>query len=244
MRLAVILPYQADIGVAGVKLQPDRRHLLGADQKHVFAVERKEIGAFPHPPVLVVAGCKHAYIFPVERVLALIKQDSPAAVRAAVPDNGIEHIAFPPDLRIAEIVFAASLGQKPRADHRIALELLIVCAVADRYTLGLERIYLTVSAPNVPDAGIHQKLSSVRKFNGAAGKAAVAVIIRIGRESGRKPFPADEILCFHMSPVHRTPLRIIGVVLEKQMIFALIRRKAVGVIDPTDTACQMEQRLF
>ena len=141
-------------------------------------------------------------------------------------------------------MYAAALRQKIRVYHRVALDLLIVGSVADRYTLGLEGVDHTVAATYVPDAGIHQKLPSVRKFNGAAGETAVAVIIRIGRESGRKPFPADEILCFHMSPVHRTPLRIIGVVLEKQMIFALIRRKAVGVIDPTDTACQMEQRLF
>ena len=47
-----------------------------------------------------------------------------------------------------------------------------------------------------------------------------------------------------MSPVHGAPFCIIGIILEEQMIFAFIGRKAVRVIDPADPSGHMEKRKF
>ncbi len=47
-----------------------------------------------------------------------------------------------------------------------------------------------------------------------------------------------------MAPMHRAPAGRIGMILEKQMIFPLVDRKAVGVIHPTDGGCDVERRTF
>ena len=193
VRLAVEGPDQADVGVAGVELQPDGRHLLRGDQQHVLPVQREEIRALPHPSVLVVAGGQHADIFPVQRILALIEQDRAAAVRAAVADHGIEGIALAPDLRVAKIVLAAALRQQLAVDDGIAVDLFIIDAVADGDALGLEILDLAVAAADIAHAGIHQHVPPVGQLHRAAGEAAVAVVVGIRRQRRGQTLPADEV---------------------------------------------------
>ena len=87
-------------------------------------------------------------------------------------------------------------------------------------------------------------MTAVRQFDCAAGEAAVPVIFAVGRERRGQPLPVDEIAGLDVSPVHGAPFGVVGVVLEKQMIFALVGGKAVGVVDPADAAGHMESRLI
>ena len=133
---------------------------------------------------------------------------------------------------------AAALGQHGAVDHGIERVLLIICAVADGDALGL----VLVPVVRLSHACVEQKMLTARKLDRTAGKASVLVIRRVGRQGCGQIVPVNEIPGLHMAPVHGAPGDIIGVVLEKQMILALVKGEAVGVVDPADAARHMEIR--
>ena len=83
-------------------------------------------------------------------------------------------------------------------------------------------------------------MPSVGHFHSAAGEAAVLVIIHVRGQGHGQALPLDEVTGLHMTPVHGAPLHIIGMVLEKEVIFAFIRGEAVGIVDPADGGSDME----
>ena len=181
-----------------------------------------------------MVGGHAALIGPVEGVFAPEQQDRAAAIRRAVTSHSIIAVALFPHLGIAEILRAAALGQVLRGEHRVGVDLFIVHAVPHRQALGLPRPHGAVLLALLAHAGVHQQLPAIRKLDGAAGEAAVLVVGHVGRQSRGQPLPADEIAGLEMAPVHRPPHGLVGIVLVKQVVLALVDGEAVGIIDPAD----------
>ena len=191
-----------------------------------------------------MAGGNHADIFPVRGVFTPVEKDRAAAVIGTIADRRIIQVSLPPDLRVAEVFAAASFREHVCVDHRIRRKLFIVQAITDGYTLGLKSDDLPIAAADISYARIHQQVPTVRHFHCASGEASAAVVIHIRRQCGRETLPADEILRFYMSPMHRAPFGVIRIILKEEMIFSLVRCKAVRIIDPADPAGHMEIRQF
>lgn len=144
-----------------------------------------------------------------------------------------------PKLRIAEIMFAVSLGQIRAADNRILLQLLKIHAVSNGNALRLQ--FLMVRSGELY-AGIHQHQPTIFQRKRRARKTSARIRLGIGRQCRGKIRPAEQIPAFGMPPVHRSPYGIIGMVLVEQMIFALIIAKAIRIVHPTDHRRQVDQR--
>ena len=213
--LAVERADHTDRCISRMKFQTDRRHLDRAHKKDMTAVKRKEVRAFPHSSVLVVAGGKNAHEFPGKRILALIKENHTAPVGTFIYDNRIVCIVFPPDFRIPEILYAASLRKHIRTDHRVPFIFFIINAVPECYALGLEALNAAALISLVPDTRVHEKMPSVRHLNGTSREAAAAVVLLVRSHRGRETLPPDKVPRLNMAPVHRAPPDIIGVILEK-----------------------------
>ena len=54
--------------------------------------------------------------------------------------------------------------------------------------------------------------------------------------------PVDQIFRSRMAPVHVTPVPPVGVVLEKEMILAVVVGEAVGVVGPAAARRKLELR--
>ena len=238
--LLIQLTDDAHIGVAGMELQAHRVHLLGIGQQDILAVQPEKVRALPHLAVLVVAGGQLVDIFPVDSVLTLEIQDAAAGVRGAVAHHHVVHPVLPPDFGVAEIVDTAAFRDVLGTDDRICFVFLVVYTVTDGDALGLERIDFSVLPAHIANTGIHQQMPSVGHLHRAAGEAAVLVIIHVRGYGDGKPLPLDEVLGLHMAPVHGPPLHIVGMILVKEVIFAFIGRKAVGIVDPADGGGDME----
>ena len=238
----VILPDEAERRVAVDEFQALGAHLLRARDEHVLPVEREEVGAFPHAPVAVGGFGERPGVMPMEGVLALIEQDRAAPVRAAVARHEIKRSVLAPDLRVAEILPAAALGQIHAGDHRVVLVFLIVHAVADRDALRLKFLLRAVGRGLLVHAGVDQQMPPVVQLDPAAGKAAGFVIRRVRRERRGQALPADEVAALDVAPVHRVPHGVVGVVLEKQVIFTLVKAEAVRIVDPADAAGHVPAR--
>ena len=112
------------------------------------------------------------------------------------------------------------------------LVLFVVDAVTDGNALALEHLLHAVHTPRLVHAGVEEQMPAVGHLHCAAGEAAVGVIGHIGSEGSREILPSNKVLCPCMSPVHGTPLGAVGMVLEEQMVIALVIAKAVGVVHP------------
>ena len=135
---------------------------------------------------------------------------------------------------------AAVFGNVLAADDGVVLVLFVVHAVADGDALGLEGIDFTVLPADIAHTGVHQQMPPIGHFHGAAGEAAILVVVLIGGQSRGQALPFDEIPGFHMAPVHGAPFHIVGMILIKQVIFPFVGCKAVGIVDPADSAGDME----
>ena len=226
-----------------MKFQSFGFHKLGGSNQHLTAVQREKVRAFPHLPVLVFAAVQHPCKLPVFQIFGTVQKDLPAGIFAPAADNRIKAVFLPPDFRIPEILRGTSLWQAVRRNHRIAVPFPVIDPVPLRHALGLTDHGFSVRPFRFLYPGIHQVLFSVI-FQCAAGKTALSVVILIRRQRCRKKLPADKILRFRMSPVHGTPLRAVGMVLEKQVIFSLETGKSVGIVNPSHRAAQMEVRLL
>ena len=240
--LTVEAPDQAQRRVSIDEFRLTAAHLLRAREQNVLPVEREEIRALPHPAPTFGGRGQRTAILPAQGVFALIQEDRARAVGTAVPYHGMIPPVLPPELRVAEVPGAAARRQKACVDDGVCGVFLIIDPVAEGEALGLVFRLLPAAAPLPAHAGIHEKLPPVGKLHGAAGKAAVAVILLVRGQGAGQALPADEVLRFRVAPVHGAPVCPVGVVLEKQMIFPPIDRKAVRVVDPADAARQMKRR--
>ena len=222
-----------------------RKHILRAYKQNTLAIQPKKVGTLPHLTEPVIVCRQHLLILPCKTVLAGIQKDLPAAVRrSAANRTAVSSIAFSPHLRIPKVIPTAPFRQILLVKNRILLILLVVRSVTDRQTLRLYFAKTAVSLPFSQHAGIHQQLASVIHRDRTAGEAAVPVISFIRSQRRRKIFPVQKIVAHRMSPVHRSPLGIIRIILVEHMIFSAIIRKPIGIIQPARAHGQMKIRPF
>ena len=221
------------------------KHLLRrSDQDCMVLVHHEEIRALPHTAVFIAAPVQNRLHLPVQSILAAVEKDRAAAIHRAVCHNGVKAV-FPviiPYFGIAEIHRAPPLRQVRRSEHRVIFIFYIIHSVAEGHALHLTALDIAVLPLPFLDTGIHQSLTPVRHLYGTARKTPGIIILFIRCDRRRKPLPAHQVPGLDMSPVHRTPLCIVGIILIKKMVFALIYGKTVGVIHPADTRNNMKKR--
>ena len=115
---------------------------------------------------------------------------------------------------------------------------MIVQAITHCNALGLN--ILAMIATLFQNTGVHEKLLSVRQFNGTAGEHAVRIIRLIGGHGAGQILPVQQIIADHMAPVHGVPHGLIRVILIKQMVLIPVKRKAIRVIGPAHAGCHMK----
>ena len=89
---------------------------------------------------------------------------------------------------------------------------------------------------------VHQVEFAVLFDGGPGAAAADHFVILIGGKRERLFLPVNKILCGPVSPVHGSPLRLVGVVLIEQVRFAVVEDSTVGVVAPTGTHAGMVGR--
>ena len=225
--------------VAIVVLKSLGEHILGTAEQNMLSVQFEEIRALPHEAKAAVIADQDTFILPVEAIGTAEQDDCAFLLRNPGTDHtAVGAVRFPPDLGIPEVIAAHALGQVGSIQHRIMRILLIIQAVAHSDTLGLD--ILAVVAALFQNTGVHEKLFSVRKFNGAAGKHAVRIVGLIGSHGTGQVFPVQQIITDYMPPMHGVPHGLIGVVLIEQVILVLVKRKAIGVVGPAHAGGHME----
>ena len=207
-----------------------RPHFQCTVNQHIPAIQMKIVRAFPHGSKTVSTGIQDAVAYPTKSIPALKKQDIPAAVFAPVHRNCIINAVFHPDFGVPEILGAGTFREAFSRYYRIPLIFFIVQAIPNGDALCL-------CCP--VDTGVKEEMTAIRHFQCAPGKAAIFIIVVLRCQRRRKELPPDEIRRFRMTPVHRTPLGVVGVVLKKQVIFPTIGRKAIGVVYPAYASRQM-----
>ena len=244
-RLLVILSDQAECSVSVMVFKSFRQHILRTCQENPFSVQLEEVRAFPHFSETVIICHKHTFKLPLKSVRTGIQQDLPASVCRTVPDNtAVCAVFLLPHLRIPEVMDTASFRDICFIQYRIHLILLIIHSVTHGKTLRLYITDASVCLPFPQHAGIHQQVSAVRERYRAPGKASVSVISLIRCQSCRKIFPVQKIFAYCMPPVHRSPFRLIRIILVKHVILSVVIRESVWIIHPASTCRQMEIRAF
>ena len=80
-------------------------------------------------------------------------------------------------------------------------------------------------------------------LDAAACKAAICIVRLVGKERDGLALPVYEIAARHMRPMHRPPLRLIGIMLIEEMILAAEIGKAVRIVAPADARRDVEPRV-
>ena len=244
-RLLVILSDQAECSVSVMVFKSFRQHILRTCQENPFSVQLEEVRAFPHFSETVIICHKHTFKLPLKSVRTGIQQDLPASVCRTVPDNtAVCAVFLLPHLRIPEVMDTASFRDICFIQYRIHLILLIIHSVTHGKTLRLYITDASVCLPFPQHAGIHQQVSAVRERYRAPGKASVSVISLIRCQSCRKIFPVQKIFAYCMPPVHRSPFRLIRIILVKHVILSVVIRESVRVVHPAGPHRQMKIRAF
>ena len=243
MGFFIITADKCDHVVAVVELT-GRTHFHRSEHQYMLAVQREEVRALPHFAVHVVAARQHGNKVPVETVLALEQYGCTAAILGQGNGHGrVGAVCFAPDLRVTEIELAESLRQVFLGQHRVAGRFFVIQSIAHSNALGLNIPHFTIRLLFGNHAGIQQKLTSVVHFGGRTGEAAGAVVRRGIRSNGAgQILPMQQVCADRVSPVHRTPLCCVGVVLVKLVVLSLVVGKAVRVIHPAHKRGQVVGR--
>ena len=160
-----------------------------------------------------------------------------------VGDQGAERaVGELQDLRIAEIKAAAAGREVCLGQNGVSGVFLIVQTVSEGETLGLDFADLPVGCGLMADTGVHQQLPPVGELDRTAGEASVFVIGHIGRQRAGEKLPVQQIAAHGMAPVHRPPVRVIGVILIEHVVLPLIPGKTVRIVHPSDPGREMKER--
>ena len=229
--------------VSVVVFKPLRQHVLGTCQQDIVSVETEEVGALPHEADTVVVFRQRTDKCPVNGILAPILQDLPALTEVVVGNQGTERaVGKLQHLRIAEIKTAAACREICLRQNGISFVFLIVQSVSKGETLCLNFADLPVGHGFMSDTGVHEHLPPVGEFNRTAGEAAVLVVRHIGSQRTGKKVPVQQIAAHGVAPVHRSPMRIIGVILKEHVVLSLIPGKAVRIVHPADPRRKVKER--
>ena len=227
--------------ISVMKLRPFRRHILRGDDQHscipVRISHREKVGTFPHPSYPVFTAVQDGTEFPVSQIHGGKQHDLSAAIRRSATDNRIIYAVLLPELRIPEILQAASLRKQRGIDDRIFRNLFIIRSIPLSQALYLPDLLFPIRVFQLRYARIEKDMLSVR-FDGASGEHADFVVFLVRSQSSRQIFPPDEILCLRMSPVHRVPADAVGIILIEKMAVSPVKRESVRVVHP---ACRHGQ---
>ena len=246
MGLFVVVAHQVDGGMACVEFIAGL-HFLGAQEEEVTAVQLKEVGALPHPAVLIAAVVQHRHKVPLEAVGAVVEDHRAALVLGAGHRHGgIGAVRLLPDLGVPEVILAVAFGQILDGQDRVLGDLLVVDPVAHCHALGLDVVIvaLGVQILRLAHAGVQQQLPAVGQLGCRAGEASVLVVGHIRGHGCRQVLPAQQVTADGVAPVHGAPHRLVGIVLVEQVVLTLIEGKAIGVVHPADPGGQMVNGTF
>ena len=126
--------------------------------------------------------------------------------------------------------------------YRISFIFLIIDTVACGNALPLYVPDSSVFLGLFCHSGVHKQMPSVGECNGTPRKTAVFIIRLVWRQGSGKIGPVQQVRADGMSPVHRSPMRIIRVILVKKMVLSVVEGKTVGVIHPAYTGGQVKFR--
>ena len=235
-RAGPVVEVSDDVDVAVAVLMPG--HRLRADDDDVLVAEGDEVGTFEHDAEfgLVVPAVLEdpPGVGPVGHVRRLVQEQFGVLVGGvAVGDDHVDGPVLLPHLRVAEVGDGSVLRQQPFADHRIARILREAEAVGRR----CDRLDLAaVGGPGVDEI----ELSA--EGDRGAGEGADRLVVVFRGEGDLMVGPADEVIARHVAPVHRSPDRLIRVVLIEQMDLVAEIGEAVRIVDPAGLAGDVEQK--
>ena len=220
-----------------------RNHVLWACQKHIFAVQFKEIRTFPHLSIAVFILCQSTYKFPFKAIFTSVKKNLSASISRTTSYNTIKvSIFFFPDFWVTEIYFACAFRQIFKGQDWIFVILHIILSISHSHRLCLNVPCGSVLQYFPVHSCIHKQLSAVLQLYGTSGKAAHFIVILVWCQCCREIVPMQQILTYHMPPVHAVPMCVIWIVLIKQMVFSLIAGKSIGIIHPSNIRSYMKSR--
>ena len=248
MGFFVVGSRQIDNAVSHMEFEVFRKHCHRTDHKDMFTVNFIEVRTFPHLAKSGIAVIQNRYIFPLESIRTFVKKNSAVSIICHIGDHSIKiAIVFLPDLRITEIYFTSAFRNIISGNDRIVFIFLIIDTITHSDTLCLMSRKLSVCHRSIAyeaNSSVHQKMSSIRKLQSTSGKASKVIIGFFRCHNYRKSFPCKHIFAAEMSPVHWTPFIRIWMVLIKQMVFSIVIRKSVWIIDPACTTSHMKRRTF
>ncbi len=216
IRLFIIISDQAERPVTVMILKPLRQHLRRARDQHPFTIECEEIRALPHLAKTLIVHHQYLVILPPEAVRTAVEEDSAVSLFGTVAyDTAVSAIRFPPYLRVPEIESAPVFRQVLLCEHRITGIFLVLDSVSRCNALDLDIPQSIVRLFLLIHSRIQQQMPSVRQFGRTAGEAPGFVIIHIRRKCRRQMSPMQQIRTDCMSPMHRSPLGSIRIVLIK-----------------------------
>ena len=212
-----------------INLYPLRRH-----QQYILSIQMEEIRTLPHIAFLFqILGLGHnRYPLPINQILGSKEQSPSQLVLSLTAQNHVEGISLFPNLWITEMLGIVCW----HSENRITLifgKMYSILAISQVLILikGLIVIWL-----NIMMTGVNQPQFAIM-LNGTAGEAAAFHISR--HQSCWQSLPMNQILAAGVSPVHRSPLCCIWMILIKHMIIALEIGKTIGIINPTTFCHQM-----
>ena len=224
-------------------------HVHRTCYEHMSAVQREEVRTFPHYAEPASVFIEHFIETPAEAVIAPVKTELGASpyvqiigadlrvLRAAsrFPVRGLSRASLSgarddrpegsvlrlPDIRIPELVRVPSLGKVIAREDRVSVIFYVFGSAADSDALRLAPSAYAVRFSGVA-ARVHQKMSAVRERESRAREASGAVIRLIRRHGAREIFPDDEVAAHGVTPVHRAPVGVIGMVLVEKMVLSIM----------------------
>ena len=208
---------QAKSSITIVVLKVFWKHILRAYKYNVFSIQGKEIRALPHFSESAIVRKHYGFKLPVKPIFTSIQKNTAAcSIRSVIYDHtAVSTILAFPHFRIAKIKGTAVFRHIIYCKDRISHILLIVHSITNCKALCLYVADTSAWLCLPAHTGIHEKLFSIWKSNGASGETSYVIIWHIWSNCCRKIFPVKKVLTYCMPPVHWSPLGIIWIILIK-----------------------------
>ena len=146
---------------------------------------------------------------------------------------------MPPDLGIAKITGCISVGQK-------------ILTYNDTVLFKGYTVKAFCKALNLPDAFatlildkacVHKPQFAVVD-DSTTREASVLITVITRSQCNGKILPICQVIADNVSPMHRSPLGIIRMMLEKRVILTVIVYESVRVVYPTPLTCYVKDGFF
>ena len=193
------------------------KHILRAYKYYIFSIQGKEIRALPHFSESAIIRKHYGFKLPVKPIFTSIQKNTAASsVCSVIYDHAaVSAILAFPHFRITEIKRTAVFRHVFCCKNRISYILFIVHSIANCKALCLYVADTSAWLCLLTHTGVHEKLFSIWKSNGASGETSYVIIWHVRGNGCRKVFPVKKVITYRMSPVHWSPLGIIWIILVK-----------------------------